>query len=546
MSKLGTVYDKDLKQKVFYLRGEENYAHTTDITATMVKTLTPDCISVNLTINTYRNVGDATVTLYNNDDVIDIYDWNNNKTTETITGIELDYNIDNNLKVVYSGNSSCMGSEYTFDTINEVNTEAYSTSITISSDNQYTHSETVIVTGSLICDGNIILVEGQDIMIYSNNEYIATVTTGGDGVFSATLSNITSDGAYHLDFLFTGADVTGGRIASSNTSVEISKGCTVTVSDYPPIFYEGADNTISITVKDYLNQPINNQTVIFNSTSNTTNSNGVATYIFNTLDDTEYTITSDSATATYTPNRVVITNVTEQYDSAVFISKINTQSELLSFKVDGENIQENIPISLEVYDSDTDSLIANIGTIYTDSNGIASTRVTGQGYGTCNLRANAPVGYTKFQYYDYIEYSVANKNDALYQYNTYYPSNSLSALQSGWKLTNSSGVCVLYNPMIMFENFEVSFKVVSATSKIYLAWGSYSDGIIENPTVTELSLKANDTVYLVKSNNTLKLKVGTSTKATIEYTGLGKSPFIGLNGSTSQQLTFNNFKIIRS
>ena len=40
MSKLGTVYDKDLKQKVFYLRGEENYAHTTDITASIVINLT--------------------------------------------------------------------------------------------------------------------------------------------------------------------------------------------------------------------------------------------------------------------------------------------------------------------------------------------------------------------------------------------------------------------------------------------------------------------------------------------------------------------------
>ena len=543
MSKLGTLYDKDLKQKVFYLRGEENYAHTTDITASSVINLTSDCISVDLTINTYRNVGDATVTLYNNDDVIDIYDWNNNKTTETITGIELDYNIDNNLRVVYSGNSSCMGSEYILDTINKVNTEAYSTNIVISSDNQYAHSESVEIDGSLLSDGHMDLVEEQDIMVYVNNTYTTTVTTGEDGVFSALLSNITSDGLYTVDFLFTGADVTGGRIASSNYSLQISKGCIVSVTDYPPIFYEGADNSISITVTDYLNQPVQNQTVIFNSTSNTTDNNGVATYIFNSLNDTEYTITSDSATTTYTPNRVVITNITEQYDGATFLSKTNIQSGLLSFRVDGENIQENIPIQLTV--NKDGSVVEEIGVIYTDNTGVASTRITGSGYGVCTLEASTPVASTEFDYIDYIEYGVANKTDALYQYNTYYPSNSLSALQSGWKITNNSGLSVLYNPMIMFEDFEVSFKVVSATSQIYLSWGSYSNNTILNPTVTELSLKANDIVYFTKSGDTLTLKVGTSTKGSIEYTGIGKSPIIGLTGY-AQQLTFNNFKIIRS
>lgn len=544
MSKLGTLYDKDLKQKVFYLRGEENYAHTTDITASLVINLTSDCISVDLTINTYRNVGDATVTLYNNDDVIDIYDWNNNKTTETITGIELDYNIDNNLRVVYSGNSSCMGSEYIFDTINEVNSVAYPTQITITSDNQYTHGESVEIDGSLLSDGHMDLVEEQDIMVYVNNTYTTTVTTGEDGIFSTSLPNITSDGLYTIDFLFTGADVTGGRIASSNYSLQISKGCIVSVTDYPSIFYEGADNSISITVTDYLNQPVQSQTVIFNSTSNTTDNNGVATYIFNSLNDTEYTITSDSATTTYTPNRVIITNITEQYDTNVFLSKKNAQSGELSFKVNGNNIQANIPISLSVYKNDT--LIEEVGVIYTDNTGVASTRITGNGYGACTLEASTPVASTEFSYVDYIEYGVANKTDALYQYNTYYPSNSLSALQSGWKITNNSGLSVLYNPMIMFEDFEVSFKVVSATSKIYLMWGSYSNNTISSPTVTELSLKANDVVYLTKSSDTLTLKVGTSTKGSIEYTGIGKSPFIGLNGATSQQLTFNNLKILRS
>ena len=387
------------------------------------------------------------------------------------------------------------------------------------------------------------LVEEQDIMVYVNNTYTTTVTTGEDGVFSTSLSNITSDGLYTIDFLFTGADVTGGRIASSNYSLQISKGCIVSVTDYPPIFYEGADNSISITVTDYLNQPVQNQTVIFNSTSNTTDNNGVATYIFNSLNDTEYTITSDSATATYTPNRVVITNITEQYDGATFLSKTNIQSGLLSFRVDGENIQENIPIQLTV--NKDGSVVEEIGVIYTDNTGVASTRITGSGYGVCTLEASTPVASTEFDYIDYVEYGVANKTDALYQYNTYYPSNSLSALQSGWKITNNSGLSVLYNPMIMFEDFEVSFKVVSATSQIYLSWGSYSNNTILNPTVTELSLKANDIVYFTKSGDTLTLKVGTSTKGSIEYTGIGKSPIIGLTGY-AQQLTFNNFKIIRS
>lgn len=546
MSKLGTIYDKDLKQKVFYLRGEETYAHTTDVSARMQITEAADAIVLDYwEIKTFRDVGNGTVTIYNNDDVLQIFNWSNGSPNPVDAlddfELEIDYNIDNNIRIEYSGNAYCMGSEYIFDTINKPNAMAYPTEIQVSSDNQYTHNETVVIDASLVSQNHMDLVGEQEIMVYVDRTYFTTVTTEDDGTFSVT-TNISNDGLHHIDFLFTGADVSGGRIASSNIAFDISKGCKVSVADYPPIFYQGIDNTISIAVTDYMNQPVKNQTVIFNSTSNTTGNDGVATYTFSTLNNEEYTITSDGASTKYTPNIAVISNIVEDYPSSEFFSKTNVQSETLSFKVNGTNIQENIPISLGIYKDS--NLIEDLGTIYTDSSGNASTRVTGKGYGVCTIKADTPVESTEFSYNDYVEYGVANQSGSLYQYSTY--GGVLSTLQTGYKFS-SPNTLLFYNPLIQGD-YEISFKVISASSTVNLMWGVMDDeSLAQMGSSFSLALKANNVVTIIKTDDTLTLKVGTTTKATMQFSERNKtSPLILYNAPSSQQITFNNLKIIRS
>lgn len=543
MTKLGTIYDKELKEKVFYLRGEENYAHTTDITVSYTeRILSADCITLHgLSITTYRDVGNATITIYNNDDVIATYDWSNGSPVETVADIELDYNIDNNLKFVYSGNSSCLPSEYYFDTINLPNTTAYPTEILITSDIRFGNTDTVLLTGVLSSENHMDLVGNQDISIYIDNLYDTTVTTDDDGEFSALLS-IVDDGLYDVDATFSGADTSGGRISSSSASVDISKGCKITV-DPPAIFYDGADNNISFLVTDYHNQPIANQNVVFNSIFESTNEYGIVSYTVTTLNDEEYIITSDGASTTYTPN--IVSNLAVTIGNPVETK--NNVLTTISSTVTGTNIQQGIPVQFKLVGDNFEEVLA---TVLTDNNGVATLDYLGQGKGSYNLVAELPTEYTSPQvsFNDYIEYGVANRSDSLSQYTTYYPTTSLTTLQSGYKLINSnSNVVIFYNPLIS-NNYEVSFKVVSATSPLKITWGLYNeDSTFLMPTRADLSLKANNMVYIIKSGNTLTLKVGTSTIDTISFTGVNRSsPFLALLNVGSQQLTFNNFKIIRS
>lgn len=80
MVNLVTRYDKVLNEKTFMLKGDEAYARTTD---TLLKVIRfPDSLNhlngmrVGLSIDVLRDIGDSTVVLYDNDEVIGVYNWN--------------------------------------------------------------------------------------------------------------------------------------------------------------------------------------------------------------------------------------------------------------------------------------------------------------------------------------------------------------------------------------------------------------------------------------------------------------------------------------
>ena len=77
MAKLITTYDNTLKEKVFVLKGEEAYAKSTDTVLTELNREEDwnrylDYMLIGFEVDVHRNVGESSIVLYDNEDVIDV------------------------------------------------------------------------------------------------------------------------------------------------------------------------------------------------------------------------------------------------------------------------------------------------------------------------------------------------------------------------------------------------------------------------------------------------------------------------------------------
>lgn len=102
MVNLVTRYDNNLNEKTFMLKGDEAYARTTDTLLKIIRF--PDSLNhlngmrVGLSIDVLRDIGDSTVVLYDNDEVIGVYNWNHGgwgRFSKNNIELEVEYRSDN-------------------------------------------------------------------------------------------------------------------------------------------------------------------------------------------------------------------------------------------------------------------------------------------------------------------------------------------------------------------------------------------------------------------------------------------------------------------
>ena len=133
MVRLSTVYDSELKEQVFKLRGDEDYARTTK-TLLKLGNVTLDSFSFDLdiSVDVLRDRGDSKILVYDNDILMPLYennvlvgesiDWSSQDTAKTLQLKGLDYDVQHNIVAKYMGNNKCSPSNSITQTITREDT----------------------------------------------------------------------------------------------------------------------------------------------------------------------------------------------------------------------------------------------------------------------------------------------------------------------------------------------------------------------------------------------------------------------------------------
>ena len=171
MAKLITTYDNTLKEKVFVLKGEEAYAKSTDTVLTELNREEDwnrhlDYMLIGFEVDVHRNVGESSIVLYDNDEVIDVIPFDLGSTSvrwekyydedlgEWVDNrIQLAYGIEHNVYAKYMGNKQCLKSQSKVYKFSEEMPDAYLSSLEfVDVDSYYDADSNVDISVQLVAD----------------------------------------------------------------------------------------------------------------------------------------------------------------------------------------------------------------------------------------------------------------------------------------------------------------------------------------------------------------------------------------------------------
>lgn len=283
MVQLNTTYDRQLKEKIFVLKGDEGYARTTDVIATLITDFSDydthiSTCHVGLEIEVLREFGDSHLHVYvdgevttipwsheNMDTIIDstwnergVY-WENGKLiigkqqiypSLIETGIYCLYDVEHTIKVKYDGNKQCLGSSDTIVfTVPMPN--SFKSTLTFTSQSQRYAPTTEINDISVAFSGEHSSLEEKSVSIYVDGVYNDSVNLRpNDSSETLELTGLT-EGLHTLTAVFDGDD----EFYASQTEYQISIGYNIVNLDYSPYIIQGDSGYLSCTVLDYFNEP---------------------------------------------------------------------------------------------------------------------------------------------------------------------------------------------------------------------------------------------------------------------------------------------------
>ena len=272
MARMTTVYDKDINEKVFKVRGDEAYAHTTDTTLSIQEfTNSDDSIEgyrVGIKYNVLRDIGASKVLLYDDDTLLATYDWTDTNTETTVGnstsgGFLLSYGEPHNLRMVYKGNNQCLGSksrvvQFEKDIPQKFQTELEITSLSNVnlSNNKITLSATVRVNGQTTNN-----TKNRDVLIYVDDTYVDTKTTNSSSNLSGVQVTLDEDLSYGSHTIT--CEVAQAPVINYATDSDVTnKGYKIQVN-YPTPFVYGKNNNITGKITTFDGEAVANPTVAF-------------------------------------------------------------------------------------------------------------------------------------------------------------------------------------------------------------------------------------------------------------------------------------------
>lgn len=283
MVQLNTTYDKQLKEKIFVLKGDEGYARTTDVIATLITDFSDydthiSTCHVGLEIEVLREFGDSTLEIYVDGEVTTI-PWSHENMATIIdstwndrgvywengklligklelyplveTGLYLQYDVEHTINVRYNGNKQCLGSNAKPIVFTVPMPDTFKSTLTFTSPSQRYAPTTEINDIEISFSGEHSSLEEKPVSIYLDNIFYDTVSLRPNGTSETLELTGLTDGLHTLTAVFDGDD----EFYASQTEYQISIGYKITNLEYSPYIIQGDSGYLSCTVLDYLNEP---------------------------------------------------------------------------------------------------------------------------------------------------------------------------------------------------------------------------------------------------------------------------------------------------
>lgn len=272
MAYIGTLYDYELKQTVFFVQESDMYVNETSISVT--SSLTGDVGSTeDITVRVSGLVGRGRLEFYIDGELVEI------RQTSGVTVFS--YTVldgEHELKFKFAGNNMCMRSQKTVKFVGTEPAQPIPTTISLASSlDEINVGESTVLTATVF-DGGGNAMEG------------ATVSFNGGGISASAITDVNGVATYTYTGVFVGTITVTASVEDISNSVtfivhdiEVVPASISLVASSSSIDI-GETTTLTATVLDSDNNPLEMVAVLFSgngiSSTVTTDSNGMATYEF--------------------------------------------------------------------------------------------------------------------------------------------------------------------------------------------------------------------------------------------------------------------------
>lgn len=247
---ISTIYDKDLKQKVFQVRDEERYTNSTITTISNTYVANHrSYLTVNLTASVKHHIGESSVAFYDGENYLGVVNCNSTDNSVTLTS-NVGYGY-HKFWAKYLGNTQCLSSKSQISELSVYEPNLPTPTMTITAGTGSYPS----LTGTLKNPTTNTGIANATITILINNQ-TQTITTNSNGAFSYTHSTNTA-GRYIMSCSFEGND----EYLAANAETYADIGHDVTITPVYPKIAVGDTTKFKVNVRTWDTEPVEDLTL---------------------------------------------------------------------------------------------------------------------------------------------------------------------------------------------------------------------------------------------------------------------------------------------
>ncbi len=501
MARVSIFYDKDIKEQVFMIRGDERYARATKTVMELGSLVNQGDYGFvyEVSINVLRDVGDSSIVIYDNDDVLYVINsWQSTDTGITIELPELSWDSEHNLQAKYIGNGRCSPSFSKVIHMDSIpNPNKVDAPLKTYVFYHVPADTSTFRIGAYFDISNRSVSYNQPIKFYLDGDYVDTINiSSSTGEAEITFTDV-PDGLHTVKAEFEGSLL----LYEKTSTIQVSVGEKLTILSAPSVLVTGDTATFQLKLTDYLNNPISNfgLTAVLNveqghtptiGSGATTDSSGLATI--------SGTVPSDVGDGTinfkHSTDTLASIQLPQFTPSALSLTAAQPRMYYLKDNVLSVNIGqqlENVPITLTEIEKLDESHIISTDTIFTDEYGIAQITVRGLGGDDRKFKAQCGAVTKTLQLEDYSQYWAINDGISTRSCSVSPPAQ-LQELQSGFRIyASSSGEYWFYISLVTHNGAMTNYPYVIDI---------YNVASIVNGKATDVYFRAGSTNYKLSGN----------------------------------------------